>query len=82
MVTKIQQWGNSQGLRLPKRLLEDVQLTIGDEVDISVNNGNIIIRPARRIQRRYKLEDLVAKIPEDYKTVEIDWGKAAGKEIW
>ncbi len=33
MLAKIQKWGNSQGLRLTKNLLEDAQLDVGDEVD-------------------------------------------------
>jgi len=47
MLAKIQKWGNSQGLRLTKKLLEDAQLVVGDEVDVSVKNGVVIVKPAK-----------------------------------
>ena len=82
MLAKIQKWGNSQGLRLTKNLLEDAQLDVGDEVDISVKNGVMIVKPAKRIRGRHNLKDLVARIPQNYETGEVDWGEPAGKEIW
>ena len=82
MLTKIQKWGNSQGLRLTKNLLIDAKLGVGDEVDISVKNGTMIIAPAKRIRGRYNLKDLVKRIPEHYKTGEVDWGNPVGKEEW
>ena len=82
MLAKIQKWGNSQGLRLAKNLLADAQLNIGDEVDISVKDGIMIVAPAKRIRGRHKLEDLVARIPENYQTREVDWGEPIGKEAW
>jgi antitoxin MazE len=82
MLTKIQKWGNSQGLRLPKNLLADADLVPGDEVDIAVKDGIIIISPARRKRGRHSLKDLVARIPEDYQAGEVDWGEPVGKEIW
>ena len=35
MVTKIQKWGNSQGLRLAKQVLEDAHISVGDDVDVT-----------------------------------------------
>lgn len=82
MYTKIQKWGNSQGLRLAKSVLEDACLGIGDEVDVAVRDGVIVVVPLRKIRGRYRIEDLVAQIPEDYHASETDWGKAVGKEEW
>jgi antitoxin MazE len=82
MLAKIQKWGNSQGLRLAKNLLADAQLGIGDEVDISVKDGIMIVTPAKKIRGRHKLKDLVARIPENYKTGEVEWGGPVGKEAW
>ena len=82
MLAKIQKWGNSQGLRLAKNLLADAQLGVGDEVDIRVKDGIMVVTPAKRIRGRHKLKDLVARIPENYQTEEIDWGYPAGKEVW
>ena len=82
MLAKIQKWGNSQGLRLAKHLLADVQLDIGDEVDINVKDGIMLVTPAKRIRGRHNLKDLVSRIPENYQSGEIDWGEPVGKEVW
>jgi antitoxin MazE len=82
MLTKIQKWGNSQGIRLTKNLLADVQLGVGDEVDISVKDGIMIVTPAKKMRGKYSLKDLVSRIPENYQTGEVDWGEPVGKEVW
>lgn len=82
MQAKIQKWGNSQGLRLTKDLLQSAGLEVGDEVEVSVKDGVLIIAPARKIRGRYKIEDLVANIPENHQPEEVDWGERSGKEVW
>ena len=82
MLAKIKKWGNSQGLRLAKNLLADANLDVGDEVDISVKDGIMIVTPRKRIRGRHSLKDLVSRIPEDYQTGEVDWGEPVGKEAW
>jgi antitoxin MazE len=82
MVTKIQKWGNSQGLRLAKRLLEDAHISVGDDVDITVRDGLIVIAPAKRIRGKRNLQELVSRIPKNYKTEEVDWGEPVGREVW
>jgi antitoxin MazE len=82
MVTKIQKWGNSQGLRLAKRVLEDARLAVGDDVDVTARDGLIVIAPARRIRGRRSLKDLVSRIPKGYRANETDWGEPAGREAW
>ena len=82
MITKVQKWGNSQGLRFPKRLLEDAQVQVGDSVEVSVQGQKIIIEPVNKIRRRYKLKDLVARLPKHTREKEVDWGPPVGKEVW
>ena len=82
MLAKIQKWGNSQGLRLTKSLLADAQLGVGDEVDIRVKDGTMIVTPAKRMRGKHRLEDLVAHIPKHYQAEEVDWGEPVGKEVW
>jgi antitoxin MazE len=82
MHAKIQKWGNSQGLRLTKNLLSDARLKIGDKVAIRVEDGIMIVAPAKKIRGKHNLKDLVARIPENHKTDEIDWGMPVGKEDW
>jgi len=38
-VTKIQKWGNGQGVRLARQVLEDAHISIGDEVKVTVRDG-------------------------------------------
>ncbi len=82
MLTKIQKWGNSQGLRIAKHLLADAHINIGDEVDVELKDGNIVISSLHKIRGHYKLKDLVAQIPADYTVIEVDWGGSVGKEDW
>lgn len=82
MVTKIQKWGNSQGLRLARQILEDARISVGDDVEVAVREGMIVIVPARRIRGRQSLQELVSRIPKNYKTEETDWGKPVGNEVW
>lgn len=82
MLARIQKWGNSQGLRITKALLSDAQIDVGDDVNVSVKDGALIVTPAQRTRKKYNLKDLVARIPNGYKTKETDWGKPAGKEVW
>ena len=80
MITKIQKWGNSQGLRIPKDILEQASIIIGEDVDVSVRRGEIVVKPAARIRGKYK--DIVAHIPKTYKSAEENWGQSAGKEVY
>lgn len=82
MITKIQQWGNSQGLRIAKCLLDDACVSVGEEVDVAVRDGVIVVSPVRKTRGRHRLEDLVDRIPEDYRAGEVDWGTAVGREAW
>lgn len=82
MVTKVQKWGNSQGLRLARQVLEDARISVGDDVDVTARDGVIVIAPVRRVRGKQSLQELVARIPKNYKTGEIDWGEPVGREVW
>ena len=72
MRTRIQKWGNSQGFRVTKALLDEAGIRVGDEVDVYVRRRRIIIEPVSRIRGRYDLKDLVSKMPEEYRPKEFD----------
>ncbi len=82
MITKVQKWGNSQGLRLSKKLLADVHVDVGDPVEVTARGGALIVTPARRVRGGVDLKDLVARIPKGYKPGELDWGAPVGREVW
>ncbi len=82
MVTRVQKWGNSQGLRLSKEVLSAARIEIGDVVDVEVREGSIVVTPVRQVRGALDLEQLVAEIPRGYKPGEADWGPPAGGEVW
>jgi antitoxin MazE len=79
MTTSVAKWGNSLGLRLPKTVAQAAQLEEGDQVEITVQKGAIVIRPSKPA---YSLRQLVAKITPRNRHGESDWGPPAGRESW
>jgi len=77
--TQVVRWGNSLGLRLPKSVAQEAQLGEGDSVDVSVDNGAIVIKLSRP---RYSLEELVKRITPRNRHGESDWGAPVGHEAW
>ena len=82
MRSKVQKWGNSQGLRFTKAILEEAQINVGDEVNVSVQKGRIIVESAVKVRGRYELSKLVSRMPKEYRAEELDWGSPLGKEVW
>jgi antitoxin MazE len=62
--------------------LAEAQIGVGDEVQVSVRGGRIIVEPVNKVRGRYKLQDLVARIPKGHCAEEVDWGNPRGKEAW
>jgi antitoxin MazE len=78
MSAKIQKWGNSLGIRIPKSVIEKMKLTENSEVEVEHKNGNIIIFPAKR---KFSLEGLVSQITKENIHSEEDL-KSEGSEVW
>ena len=82
MLSKVQKWGNSQGIRIPKNILENSHIKIGEEVEITIQDGKIIVEATNRVHGRYKIKDLVGNMPVDYEVAEENWGDPTGREVW
>ncbi len=80
MVTKIQKWGNSLGLRIPKSFAKEVSIKEGSSVDISLEGDRLVIKPLRAVP--FKLSELLSLITEDNRHEEILTGDEVGKEAW
>jgi antitoxin MazE len=76
---KVSAWGNSLGIRLPQILIGQINLKEGDEVVVTVGDGQIILTPTKPT---YTLEKLLAGATADMQHEEIDWGESVGEEIW
>jgi len=79
MITKIQKWGNSLGVRIPKGLARDVQVEEGVSVDVSVEGGRLLIAPLRK--KRWDLRGLLRQITPETVHGEVDFGRPVGREI-
>ncbi|HKA21580.1 MAG TPA: AbrB/MazE/SpoVT family DNA-binding domain-containing protein [Blastocatellia bacterium] len=80
MMSKVTKWGNSQGLRLPKHVLESADIVVGDDVEVIPEEGQIIIRKVSK--RKFDLAEMVSRMPRNYRPREESFGKAVGKEEW
>ncbi len=80
MTTIISKWGNSQGLRLPKSIVKDLDLSIGDKLKITTEDNRVILEPIRD-KKKYNIHDLVKKVPKDYKAYE-EFQIKMGTEEW
>ena len=80
MEARIQKWGNSQGLRLAKHVLERAGISVGDDVEISAREERIVIR--KKSKPKFDLAEMVSRMPKDYEPAEESFGKPAGKEEW
>ncbi len=81
MTTTIQKWGNSQGVRIPKILLDSVNWSENEKIVIIVNNGKLVIEKANEHKRK-TIKELFENYNGDYEPTEIDWGEPKGEEIW
>lgn len=83
MTTKIQKWGNSLAMRLPKELANSFNLKAGSEVIFITDGNGFSIQPHIKVKiPKYTLEDMVKGITKKNRHKEFDWGKPMGKEIW
>ncbi len=81
MTAKISKWGNSQGLRVPKDIMEKLHLHIGDDVELKIEDDKVIIEPIKKEKRKYNLDELIAKMPKNYVAKE-EFETSMGNEAW
>lgn len=80
MLTKIQKWGNSLALRIPKSFALDARIENESIVEITLVDGQLVIKPV--ITPKWTLEQLIAGITPDNLHHETDTGKPTGNEAW
>lgn len=79
MYTKVQKWGNSKAVRLPKYIVEEAGIKENDRVELHVHDGNIVIVPGKK---HVKLKDRVAEYDGRYRPGEWDTENPEGDEVW
>ncbi len=80
MLTRIQKWGNSLGLRIPKAFASEASVEAGSTVDIAIEDGDLVVRPVRR--PRYSLQELLRGINARNRHEEASTGEPVGREVW
>jgi antitoxin MazE len=80
MKTRIQKWGNSLALRIPRSCADKVGLEYDAPVDVSLVDGKLVVIPVG--EPMLTLEGLLAQVTEDNLHREVDTGQAMGKEAW
>jgi antitoxin MazE len=77
--TIIKKWGNSFAIRIPKAIIDDANLEINSEIEISLKDGQITLVPVK--EKNFTLESLVAGITNENQHGEIDTGYSVGNEV-
>lgn len=78
MNAKVQKWGNSLALRIPRALARESHLSQGSTVDLQVVDGRIVVEPQQPPE--YDLADLLRKVTKKNIHKEVSTGKPVGKE--
>lgn len=80
MTAQVKAWGNSQGIRLSKELLESAGIRLNDILNIEVRNDEIILSKANRHKTlEERAEEFGGKLELEEK---FDWGDPVGREQW
>jgi antitoxin MazE len=80
MLTKVQKWGNSLALRIPKSFAADAQIESDSLVEVTLVDGQIVVK--RVATHKWTLDELMAAVSEENLHTEIDLGEPMGKEVW
>lgn len=80
MKTRVQRWGNSLAVRIPKAFAVELGLRERSRVELRLNEGNLVVEPCG--PPPLDLADLLAGVTEENLHTEVHWGPPRGREIW
>ncbi|MBI2589129.1 AbrB/MazE/SpoVT family DNA-binding domain-containing protein [Candidatus Saccharibacteria bacterium] len=76
----LQKWGNSAGVRLPKKVVEAARLKPNQTLDISLKGRSIILTPVDE-DNSFTLEAMLKGVTPESIHPLVDWGPDVGAEI-
>ena len=79
VLTKVQKWGNSLAVRIPRGFAEQLMIQQGSEVDLSLDGDRLVIKPRRR---ELSLSELLAQVTDENIHAEVATGEPTGREVW
>jgi len=80
MKTRVQRWGNSLALRIPRTFAAEAGLHANAAVELSLVEGTLVVRPITR--QPLTLDQLLRDVTDENRPGEWDTGPAVGKEVW
>ena len=80
MKAKIQKWGNSLALRIPRPVADELGLERDSLVNLTMTKMRLVVTPT--IRSRPRLADLLARVTDDSLHGEADFGSPVGREVW
>jgi antitoxin MazE len=80
METRVQKWGNSLAVRIPKPLADEIGLKDNSPVQLSLHDRQLVVVPVR--VPALNLDALLAQVTEANRHSEISTGVAVGGEAW
>ena len=80
MQARIQKWGNSLAVRIPKAMATEAHLAQEVVVELAVHEGKLVIEPTKK--KKYELKNLIARITPENLHVDEIWGAPVGRETW
>jgi antitoxin MazE len=78
MTVRVQKWGNSLGVRIPKSIARQNRIDEGTELEVLSKNGRVILRAPKAPS----LKELLSAMKPSNRPQLVDWGKPIGKEAW
>lgn len=80
MKARVQKWGNSLALRIPKALAAEAGLRANGPVEVFLVQGKVVIRPLPA--EPPTLEELLRGVTDENLHGEWATGPAVGREVW
>ncbi|HWK89822.1 MAG TPA: AbrB/MazE/SpoVT family DNA-binding domain-containing protein [Longimicrobium sp.] len=80
MRVRVQKWGNSLALRIPRSFARETALDSGAEVDLTLEGRRLVITPLPAPV--YSLDELLAQVTSENLHSETETGPAVGNEAW
>jgi antitoxin MazE len=77
--SKVAKWGNSLAVRIPQDAAQELGLSEGSDVSVSIKGKALTIR---RMRRTITLDELLDGVTPKNSGGEIDAGPAVGREAW
>ena len=77
----VSSWGKCLAIRIPKQVIDGMKMKAGDQVEYSLNEGNLTFKKVRKV-KKYNLAELLDGAENMPREDVVDWGEPVGREVW